>query len=429
MGKTYEAELAILNCCLNNCELLAEVTDKLTADHFLNPRSQDYYLFLQDFDTRYDQVTVMDNCNDQRLSYTNTILSAYANPISLNHYIDILLTAEKERRIQTALATLANENKPLEQRVQDVEQLLSSADSQKGKGLQHVSNMLVSLVERVEKRVNGIREDRINTGFADLDRITGGFGKGNLVIIAGRPSMGKTAFALNLAENMAKAGSPVAFFSLEMNNDEVTERLICSLGKINTNTMRDGSFEDDDYTKLTKATTELKQLPIHLDDTPDWSINKIRSAFRRAKQKGAQCIFFDYLQLVSDGSQNRVNFVSELSRNLKLAAKELDLPVVALSQLSRNLEQRSCKKPLMSDLRESGSIEQDADIVLFVYRDEVYNEDSAFKGMMELVCGKNRGGERKNIFLTSMLHHARFGDFVGRVPKEITGRPYAGGME
>jgi replicative DNA helicase len=429
MDKTYEAELAILNCCLNNSNLLAEVGEYLTADHFVNPRTQDYYLFLHDFGGQYDKIMVTDNCNDQRLSFTNTILGSYANASNLKHYIDMLITAEKERRIQTALFTLNNQEMTLEERTQEVEKLLTSVDVQKGKGLQHVAEMLMPMVTRIEQRCAGISDDRIKTGFEHLDQVTGGFGKGNLVIIAGRPSMGKTAFALNIAENMAKAGTQVAFFSLEMSNDELTERLVCSLGSINTNAIRDGSFQESDFKKLTTASTKLKSLPIHMDDSVDWSINKIRSAFRRAKQKGAECIFFDYLQLVSDGSQNRVNFVSELSRNMKLAAKELNLPVVALSQLSRSLEQRQCKKPLMSDLRESGSIEQDADIVLFVYRDEVYNKNSERKGLMELITGKNRGGERKNVFLSSKLWFSRFENYYDKVPKIITGKKFSGGMD
>lgn len=430
MDKVYDAEVAILSCILKNSELLDEVSETLTADSFLNPKSASLFALFQSFDTRFDMVSIMDKANDSQLAYLNTIAGSYASPKHLKSYVSIVDAAERERILERGLATLDSQ-KPLDDRIQAVERLLASAVKQKGGGLRHAGDYLGDLVGKLEKRLSGESDERVKTGFRDLDALTGGFGRGDFIVIAGRPSMGKTAFMLNIAANMSKTRK-VAVFSLEMNNDELVERIVCSEGRINTHRMRDGDLSEDDYSNLVSATIAIKNSGLMLDDSTDWSIPKMASAFRRAVRKGAEAIFFDYIQLVSDGSQNRVGFLSELTRMMKKLAKELGVPIVGLSQLNRSLETRTNKRPMMSDLRESGSIEQDADKIFMLYRDEVYNKNSEHKGTADLIVGKNRQGEKRDLIISSHLQFSRFDNFDGkrRPLSSLSGmQDYAGALD
>jgi len=238
----------------------------------------------------------------------------------------------------------------------------------------------------------------IATGFTDLDRKTSGLHPGDLIIIAGRPSMGKTALAINIAENVAMDSKlPVAIFSMEMGATQLVMRMIGSVGKLNQQDLRTGKLQDDDWGRLTQALGRLNDAPIHIDESAALSSLDLRARSRRlSRQNNGQLglIVVDYLQLMSSNvgkaSENRATEISEISRSLKALAKELQVPVIALSQLNRSLEQRTDKRPVMSDLRESGAIEQDADLILFIYRDEVYNSDSPNKGKAEIIIGKQR---------------------------------------
>ena len=237
----------------------------------------------------------------------------------------------------------------------------------------------------------------IATGFTDLDVQTVGLQRSDLVIVAGRPSMGKTSFAMNIAEHVAvKEQLPVAVFSMEMSNEQLAMRLISSLAEVNLQSVRTGNLTDDDWPKIIKAVSQLSEAPLFIDETPALSPTELRSRARRlAREKGQLgLIVVDYLQLmqIPGNKENRVNEVSEIARSLKSLAKEVNVPVMALSQLNRSLEQRTNKHPVMSDLRESGEIEQSADLIIFIYRDEVYNEDSADKGIAEIIIGKQRNG-------------------------------------
>jgi replicative DNA helicase len=256
------------------------------------------------------------------------------------------------------------------------------------------------------------------TGFTDFDALTSGLQPADLIIIAGRPSMGKTTIAMNIAENIAiNGGKPVAVFSMEMPGDALAMRMMSSLGRIDQSKVRTGKLEDDEWPRLTSAMNLLAETKLFIDDTPALSPSEVRARARRLvrEQGPLGLVVLDYLQLMQSPSSgdNRVNQISDISRSLKALAKELEVPVIALSQLNRNLESRPNKRPIMSDLRESGAIEQDADLIVFVYRDEVYNEDSPDKGTAEVIIGKQRNGPLGTVRLTFLGQYTRFENFSG----------------
>lgn len=263
------------------------------------------------------------------------------------------------------------------------------------------------------------------TGYEDLDEKTSGLQKGDLVIVAGRPSMGKTTFAMNIAEYAAlKHQAPVAIFSMEMPGEQLTLRLMSSLARIDQHRLRTGRLDEVDWPRLTSAVQMLTTVPIYIDDTPALTPTELRARARRLKREhGLGMIVIDYLQLmqVPGTRENRATEISEISRSLKALSKELSIPVVALSQLNRSLEQRPNKRPVMSDLRESGAIEQDADLIMFIYRDEVYNEDTTDKGIAEIIIGKQRNGPIGTVRLTFLGKYTRFENFAPNI--------YEGGRE
>ena len=284
-------------------------------------------------------------------------------------------------------------------------------------GLRAISQVLSKTVEQIDHlfetkgAVSGVA-----TGFTDLDHKTTGFQAGDLVIVAGRPAMGKTTFAMNVAETAAISGGlPVAVFSMEMPGEQLAMRLISSLGRIDQHHIRTGELTDEDWPRITSSISMLSETKLFIDDTPAMSPSEVRARARRIKREhGLGLVVIDYLQLmqVAGGSENRATEISEISRSLKALAKELAIPVMALSQLNRGLEQRPDKRPIMSDLRESGAIEQDADIILFVYRDEVYNEESPDKGTAEIIIGKQRNGPIGKVRLTFHGKYTRFDNFT-----------------
>ena len=286
-------------------------------------------------------------------------------------------------------------------------------------GFMPIRSLLAKAVDRIEIMFG--QEGSItgaSTGFTELDRLTSGLQPADLIIVAGRPSMGKTTIAMNMAENVAiKSGQPVAVFSMEMPGDSLAMRMMSSLGRIDQHKVRTGKLEDDDWPRLTSAMSLLAETKLFIDDTPALSPTEVRSRARRLTREHGQLglIVLDYLQLMQSPSsgENRVQQISDISRSLKALAKELNVPVVALSQLNRNLEQRPNKRPVMSDLRESGAIEQDADLIIFVYRDEVYNEDSPDKGIAEIIIGKQRNGPLGVVRLTFLGQYTRFENHAG----------------
>jgi replicative DNA helicase len=290
-----------------------------------------------------------------------------------------------------------------------------------GGGFQPIKALLGKAVNRIELLFQ--RNEPITglpSGFSDFDMMTSGLQPSDLIIIAGRPSMGKTTFAMNIAENVAiETKQPVAVFSMEMPGDALAMRMMSSLGRIDQHRVRTGKLEDDEWPRLTSSVNMLAQAPMYIDDTPALSPMEVRARARRLKRElgGLGLIVIDYLQLMQAPGvgENRATEISAISRSLKALAKELAVPVVALSQLNRNLEQRPNKRPVMSDLRESGSIEQDADLVVFIYRDEVYNEDSKDKGLAEIIIGKQRNGPIGTVRLTFLGRYTKFENYIADV--------------
>ncbi|MGA7982035.1 MAG: replicative DNA helicase [Chromatiaceae bacterium] len=290
-----------------------------------------------------------------------------------------------------------------------------------GGGFQPLKALLGKAVNRIELLFQ--RNEPITglpSGFTDFDMMTSGLQPSDLIVIAGRPSMGKTTFAMNIAENVAiETKQPVAVFSMEMPGDALAMRMMSSLGRIDQHRVRTGKLEDDEWPRLTSSVNMLAQAPMFIDDTPAMSPTEVRARARRLKRElgGLGLIVIDYLQLMQAPGvgENRATEISAISRSLKALAKELAVPVVALSQLNRNLEQRPNKRPVMSDLRESGSIEQDADLVVFIYRDEVYHEDSKDKGLAEIIIGKQRNGPIGTVRLTFLGKYTKFENFVSDV--------------
>ncbi len=286
-----------------------------------------------------------------------------------------------------------------------------------GRSYSDIRELLVRAVDRIDQLFQADSPyTGVPTGFHDFDEMTSGLQKSDLIIVAGRPSMGKTSFAMNMVEHAAiKGGLPVAVFSMEMPGEQLAMRMMSSLGRIDQHKVRTGKLDDDDWPRLTSAVDLLNNARIFIDDTPGLTPAELRARARRIKREhDLGLIVVDYLQLmqVPGNRESRANEISEISRSLKGLAKELEVPVVALSQLNRSLEQRPNKRPVMSDLRESGAIEQDADLIVFIYRDEVYNEDSPDKGTAEIIIGKQRNGPIGTVRLTFLGRYTRFENYI-----------------
>jgi replicative DNA helicase len=295
---------------------------------------------------------------------------------------------------------------------------IAEADSLGKQGFIHVSPLLAKVIEKEDVLYSQDNQKDITglpTGFIDLDRKTSGLQPGDLIIIAARPSMGKTAFAVNIAENVAlDTGLPVAIFSMEMGGEQLAMRMIGSVGRINQQDLRCGKMRDDDWNKITVALAKLHEAPIFIDETPGLNVMDIRTRARKIYREndGLGLIVIDYLQLMGSTERrqndNRATEVAEITRALKGLARELRVPIITLSQLNRSLEQRNDKRPMMSDLRESGAIEQDADLILFIHREEYYTKDAMDKGKAEIIIGKHRNGPTGTIPMTFQGEYTRF---------------------
>ncbi|MGB2681832.1 MAG: replicative DNA helicase, partial [Candidatus Competibacter sp.] len=341
-------------------------------------------------------------------------------------YADII----RERAIRRDLIRIATEvaDSAYDPKGRDSKQLLDDAEkrvfaiAEQGmraqQGFCNMKDLLARTVERIDilfhhdNPITGVP-----TGWPDFDERTAGLQRGDLIVIAGRPSMGKTAFAMNIAEYAAiQGGYPVAVFSMEMPGESLIMRLLSSLGRIDQHKVRTGRLEDADWPRITSAVTMLSNARLFIDDSSNLSPNELRARARRLHRQEGQLglIVVDYLQLmqVPGTNENRATEVSEISRSLKSLAKELSVPVLALSQLNRTLEQRGDKRPIMSDLRESGAIEQDADLICFIYRDEVYNPESPDKGIAEIIIGKQRNGPIGTTRLTFLGQYTRFESYA-----------------
>jgi len=287
-----------------------------------------------------------------------------------------------------------------------------------GGGFKPITTLLTATINRIEELFGSDEAlTGVSSGFSDFDAKTSGLQQSDLIIVAGRPSMGKTSFAMNIAENVAVlSGLPIAVFSMEMPGEALTMRMISSLGRVNQQAVRSGNLEDDDWPRITSAVHILNNTKLFIDDTPALTPTELRARCRRLTKENGQLglVVIDYLQLMQapESGENRATEISAISRALKALAKELNVPVIALSQLNRSLEQRPNKRPVMSDLRESGAIEQDADMIVFIYRDEVYNEDSPDKGKAEIIIGKQRNGPIGTVVLTWQGQYTRFDNYA-----------------
>jgi replicative DNA helicase len=344
---------------------------------------------------------------------------------NIKAYADIVREKSVARQLiavgnQIAGSAFEAEGRETSELLNDAEKLvfeIAEQGSRGKRGFKSIRTLLATAVDRIDLL---FQQDNpltgVSTGFNDLDEMTAGLQPSDLIIVAGRPSMGKTTLAVNFAENAAiKHQVPVAIFSMEMPGESLALRMMSSLGHIDQHKIRTGKLDDDDWPRLTSAVSLLDTAPIFIDDTPALTPMEMRARARRLKREhDIGMIVIDYLQLMTIGNtrENRTTEISEISRNLKALAKELEVPVIALSQLNRSLEQRSDRRPVMSDLRESGAIEQDADVIMFIYRDEVYNEDSPHKGLAEIIIGKQRNGPIGTRLLTFRGQFTRFENYA-----------------
>ncbi len=294
---------------------------------------------------------------------------------------------------------------------------IAEQGKRRGAGFQPLKRILGRTIDRLDElQKNQGDVTGLSTGFKDFDAMTAGLQPGDLVIVAGRPSMGKTSFAMNIAEHAAMGiGASVAIFSMEMSAEQLSFRMISSLGRVNQSNLRRGRFSDEDWSRINSAVSVMSKSRVFIDDTPALNPTELRARARRLKREhGLDLIVVDYLQLmqVQGTAENRATEISEISRSLKALARELELPVITLSQLNRSVEQRTDKRPVMSDLRESGAIEQDADLIAFIFREEVYNKDSQRKGIADIIVAKQRNGPIGDVQLTFLGEYTKFENFM-----------------
>ncbi len=382
-----------------------------------------------------DVITVAESLESTReldsvggLAYLGALAQNTPSAANIRRYAEIV----RERAVMRKLAAVGTEiaDSAYSPMGREAGQLLDEAESKvfaiseegaRGRqGFLDMQPLLTQVVERIDmlyNRDNPSDVTGVPTGFTDLDRMTSGMQPGDLVIIAGRPSMGKTSLAMNIAEFVAVENHlPVGVFSMEMGAAQLVMRMLGSVGRLDQHKVRTGRLADEDWRKLTDAVGKLNDAPVHIDETPALNALELRARARRLHRQYGKLglIVVDYLQLMSASTQgeNRATEISEISRSLKALAKELNVPVIALSQLNRGLEQRPNKRPVMSDLRESGAIEQDADVILFIYRDEVYNQDSPDKGKAEVIISKQRNGPIGTVTLVFQGEYTRFNNFA-----------------
>ena len=360
------------------------------------------------------------------LAYLNALAQSVPSASNVRRYAEIVRERSVLRKLISASDEIATtafnpQGQPVSQILDEAESRIfriGEEGSRGGAGFQPMDKLVQALIDRVQELEANGSEDvtGIRTGFYDLDRMTAGLQKGDLIVLAARPSMGKTAFALNIAEHVAvQEGLPVAVFSMEMGASQLALRVVGSLGRIDQQHLRTGRLRDDEWERLPEAASKLSEAPMFIDETPGLNPAELRARARRlARQYGGTLglIVIDYLQLMSGSSnsseENRATVLGEISRGMKGLAKELQCPVIALSQLNRSVETRPDKRPMMSDLRESGAIEQDADVIMFIYRDDYYNKDSKEPGVAEIVLAKQRNGPVGTVKLTFLKPLTRF---------------------
>jgi replicative DNA helicase len=358
------------------------------------------------------------------LAYLNSLAQYVPSASNIRRYAEIVRERSILRKLVSAsdeIATAAfnTQGKAVDKILDEAEQKIfniGEEGSRMKQGFQAMDSLVVQLLDRVQEMADNPNDiTGVPTGFYDLDRLTSGFQAGDMIVLAARPSMGKTALAINIAEHVAlHEGLPVAVFSMEMGASQLAVRIVGSIGRIDQMHLRTGKLTDDEWPRLTEAIEKLRNVSLHIDETPGLTTSELRANARRLARQCGQLglIVVDYLQLMSVSSsmseENRATAVGEISRGLKMLAKELKCPVIALSQLSRGVESRTDKRPMMSDLRESGAIEQDADVIMFIYRDDYYNKDSKEPGVAEIIISKQRNGPTGTVKLAFVKPLTKF---------------------
>ena len=427
---SVEAEQSVLGSILLDKEAMISVSETLVPEDFYKEAHKVIYesmLKLYNSQSEIDLITLTDELRDQGylddiggIAYITSLSTIVPTTSNIKYYINIVKEKSISRQLISAANDIINLGYDSSTKVEDVlenaeKKIFDISQERTTNDFQPINQVLtetLSMLEKLYEEKNDVTG--LTTGFRDLNKKINGLQRSDLLLIAARPAMGKTAFALNLVQNAAlKGDASVAVFSLEMSKEQLVQRMIASQSTVELKKIKTGTLADNDWPRITDGMAILSGAKIHIDDTPGIKISELRSKCRKLKiEKGLDLVLIDYLQLMEGEGQNesRQQEIAKISRSLKILAKELDCPVVALSQLSRAPEQRADHRPMLSDLRESGSIEQDADIVMFLYRDEYYNPDTEKKNIGEVIVAKNRHGETGTVELVWFGGIQKFAD-------------------
>ncbi len=426
--QNIEAEEAVLGAILLVPDILPGLAEKIKAEDFYRFAHQQIFtsmLSISETGEPVDIVTLAAKLQDVGkieeaggVEYLLALSRSVPTAANAEYHAQIIADRALLRRLIGVSTEIAQSGYTATGDVTELldqaeRRILALAQTRTGTGFTPIRDVLMTAYERIEflyHHKGGITG--VPTGYKELDAMTSGFQRSDLIIIAARPSVGKTAFALNIAQNVAvRSQKSVGVLSLEMSKEQLVQRMICAEANIDAGVLRTGQLKDEDWTKLTMGIASLSDASLFIDDTPGITLTEIRSRLRRLKvEHGLDLVVIDYLQLIQTGnkSDNRQQEISEISRSLKGLARELDVPIVALSQLSRSVESRQDKRPMLSDIRESGSIEQDADIVAFLYRDDYYDPESEKKNIVEVIIGKQRNGPTGKVELVFLKNFNKF---------------------
>lgn len=425
-----KAEQAVLGSMLVDNEAVINAIETLKSADFYRQDNAEIYSAMLDVYRKGDPIDFLTVKEALKLrgslekvgsdAYLASLIDSVPTTSNVNSYIKIV----EEKSILRSLIKAANdviafgyaESEEVDKIIDMTEKrIFDVLQERNARGYAAIKDVLVDSFDKLEKLYNSkANVSGIESGFKDLDLRTSGLNNSDLIIVAARPAMGKSAFALNIATTVAKAKVPVLIFTLEMSKEQMVNRILCSEAQVDSMKVRTGKLDTDDWVKLGKASGDLAEIPLYIDDTPGLSSAELRAKCRKAKlEKGIGLIVVDHMQLMesSRNLMNRQQEISEISRALKILAKELNVPVIALSQLSRASEQRPDHRPMLSDLRESGSIEQDADIVMFLHRDDYYNPESEKKNVAEVIIAKNRQGTTGTVELAWLPQYTKFANY------------------
>ena len=432
---SMEAESSVLGGLLLDNKSWEQVADLLSEGVFYRYEHRQVYLAIQalinasrpaDVITVYEHLQSIGKAEEVGgLGYLNSLAQYVPSASNIRRYAEIVRERAILRKLVTASDEIATnafntQGKPVPQILDEAEQKIfqiGEEGSRLKQGFQSMDQLAVILLDRVNQMADSPNDiTGVPSGFVDFDKMTSGMQAGDLIVLAARPSMGKTALAINIAEHVAlNEGLPVAVFSMEMGASQLAIRIVGSIGRIDQQRLRTGKLNQEEWPRLAEAIEKLRNVSLHIDETPSLTPMELRANARRLARTCGKLglIVVDYLQLMSgntssNNGDNRATEIGEISRGLKMLAKELQCPVIALSQLNRSVETRTDKRPMMSDLRESGAIEQDADVIMFIYRDDYYNKDSKEPGVAEIIIGKHRNGPTGTVKLAFLKPLTRF---------------------